>query len=630
MSFCPNCGNKLNPDAQFCGGCGMPIADVSTPSVDAPITPPRVASSVPVPTPGSPSVAVNEGTGSGWSQNPQYAQAHQASAAPRKRLPVGAIVAIVLAVAVILGVGAGVGYTLFVAHPAGQQQKMGYDADKLKEAEEAYQVVIDDYYAALSEYAKSGSSYNQSAFTTKHPYLYEDRLCDAEFLDQSKRKITYAYINLGNDEVPGLVVKAARVNGGTIAVSNSQETELVAAYTLVDGKPTIVGQTYHESGSLSLVDNSYLCMSTVANDESGVMVRSEVYYNFDSQDSTDYQNSSSDGVVYMNGAPIRTSAPHCVHAIGSVRQSVQGGGQTTVVHPDGTTTTEGDSSGATSDLRDELSKKYPDKSGELEWKEPEPSSKDDSQASDELEPITYSVETETITVTQPHDSVSGSTQSTSEWTYEQLVPSRHSDAVDKINAAIKQSVLDTAAVTNSKAEQQANGSTDVELTSQVCISKAIYVTYRSDSVVCFFDSSYITSYGAHGWSERGGIAFSLETGNQVLMSSVVGVDQGSLIDLTCTAEETYLAANPVRSKSAEVVAGTRKILTDNQGKLKKTTPGLEGEECYCLGDEGMFYLTSDYEMGTFVEGTRNICIVGFGDQSVVGTGSMGYGFGRPT
>ena len=216
----------------------------------------------------------------------------------------------------------------------------------------------------------------------------------------------------------------------------------------------------------------------------------------------------------------------------------------------------------------------------------------------------------------------------SEWKYEQLEPSRHSDAVDKINAAIKKSVEDTAAVTRSKKERQASGSSDEDITSQVCVSKQVYVTYQSDSVVCFFDYSNITSYGAHGYSERGGIAFSLETGEQVPMCTVVGVEQSALTDLTCAAEETYLTANPTSVKTSEVVAGTRKTLTDNQGKLKKTTPGLEGEERFCLGEDGMYYLTSDYEVGAYAENTRNICIAGFTDQSIVGTGSLGYGFGR--
>lgn len=114
------------------------------------------------------------------------------------------------------------------------------------------------------------------------------------------------------------------------------------------------------------------------------------------------------------------------------------------------------------------------------------------------------------------------------------------------------------------------------------------------------------------------------------MSPVIGVDQSELIDLTCAAEETYLTANPKTSSTtpSKVLETTRKTLTDNQGKLKKTTPGLEGEERFCLGEDGMYYLTSDYEIGSFAEGTRNICIAGFTDQSVVGTGSVGYGFGR--
>ena len=248
----------------------------------------------------------------------------------------------------------------------------------------------------------------------------------------------------------------------------------------------------------------------------------------------------------------------------------------------------------------------------------------ETQAEEPQEPITYTTETKTMTATMPVDPITNTAWTTDGMTklsYEQLVPSRQSDAVDKINATIEQAIQDTAAVTSAKAEQQASGSADEQVARNVCTDRLIYVTYLTDSVVCFFDLSYVTGYGPHGWAERGGIAFSLETGEQVSMSSVAGVDQSELIDLTCTAEETYLAANPkaYSTISSKVLETTRKTLTDNQGKLKKTTPGLEDEECFCLGEDGMYYLTSDYEMGSYADGTRNICIAAFSDQSLVGT-----------
>ena len=622
MPYCSSCGNKLDPDALFCGACGASVAADPSGVVDVPITPPTPAPT-PAPCP-APTPAPGSAPAPGSMPNPAPAPAPS----PKRRLPLGALIAIVLGIAVVLGVGVGVGFTQFVTRSAGQQQT-GYDADQLQKAEEAYQVVVDDYYAALNEYAKSGSSYNQSAFSAKHPYLYTDRLCDSEFLDQSKRKISYAFVNLGDNEVPGLIVQAAPVDGGTVTVSDSRAKDLVAAYTLVDGKPTIVGQTYHESGSLSLVDDKYLCMTTVANDESGTPVHSSVYFDFAAQDDSGYKASSEDGVVFVNGAPIRTSAPASVHVFGSIRQPTQGGGEATVVHPDGTTTTvDGDSSDADSSLRDECSALRPGKVDDIEWKEPTASSKDGQEAS-EQEPITYSIRTETISVQAPNDPLYLEYETKpSEWKYEQLEPSRHSDAVDKINAAIKKSVEDTAAVTRSKKERQASGSSDKDITTQVCISKDIQVTYQSDSVVCFVDNSYITNYGAHGWPERGGIAFSLETGEQVPMCTVAGVEQSALTDLTCAAEEAYLAANPTSAKASVVVEGTRKILTDDQGKLKKTTPGLEGEERFCLGKDGMYYLTEAYEIGAYAEGTRTICIAGFTDQSVVGTANMERGLGQ--
>ncbi len=257
-------------------------------------------------------------------------------------------------------------------------------------------------------------------------------------------------------------------------------------------------------------------------------------------------------------------------------------------------------------------------------------SQDNAQV--EEEPITYSIKTETVSVTIPGDPMAKSpTQTTDEWTYDQLEPSRQSDAIDKINETIKQSVLDTAFITNDKAEQQANGATDREMFINTCIKRDIFVTHQNDSVVCFYDYSYVTGFGAHGLSERGGIAFSLETGEQVPLSSVIGIAQDSLIDLTCAAEETYIAENPNKQywdNSKQTIEGTRKKLTESQGKLEKTTPGLEGEERFCLNEDGMFYLTANYELGSFAMGTRDICVAAFSDQSIVGTEPEGRAIKR--
>ncbi len=81
--------------------------------------------------------------------------------------------------------------------------------------------------------------------------------------------------------------------------------------------------------------------------------------------------------------------------------------------------------------------------------------------------------------------------------------------------------------------------------------------------------------------------------------------------------------------SSEVTATTCKILADGKGKLTKTTLGLEGEERFRLGKNGMYHLMENYEVGAYFEGVRDICIVGFDDQSVVGTGELGPGFGQP-
>ena len=372
MSFCPICGNEVAPDAQFCEKCGTPVS-TADPSVSMPITqiegaPSAVNYEAPL-TP--PSVA---------SPPSADASAQQAQpAAPRRRkIPIAAIVAIVLGVAVIAGVGIGVGYTQFVAQSAPAQAV----SDDVREA---YQAVVDDYSTAISDYAASGSSYSLPAFSAKHQLIYEDRESDKTYLDQSKCKLVYTYVYLGNQNIPAMLVKATPM--GSDGESGTSDGEIVAAYTLVDGKPKLVVESQPEKNTVTLVDDKYLCMSGSGKSETGEAVNTKLYFDLSPEGTDDCKQDASGSTTYVNGFSISASSPSNIHAIGSVCTPAAGNGNatSTIVHPDGSVTeTQDQASDASSSLETECTKQF-GKASKVEWSEPEKSEGSTNKTTAEIE-----------------------------------------------------------------------------------------------------------------------------------------------------------------------------------------------------------------------------------------------------
>lgn len=372
MSFCPICGNEVAPDAQFCEKCGTPVS-AADPSVSMPITqiegaPSAVSFEAPL-TP--PSVATPPSADA-------PAQPAQPAAPRRRKLPVAAIVAIVLGVAVVAGVGIGVAYTQFAAQSAPVQAV----SDGVKES---YQAVVDDYSTAISDYAASGSSYSLPAFSAKHQLIYEDRESDKTYLDQSKCKLVYTYVYLGNQNIPAMLVKATPV--GTDAESGASDGEIVAAYTLVDGKPKLVVESQPEKSTVTLVDDKYLCMSSSGKTEAGEAVNTKLYFDLSPEGTDDCKQDDGSGTTYVNGFSISASSPSNIHAIGSVCTPAGGNGDatSTIVHPDGSVTeTQDQASDASSSLEAECTKQF-GKASKIEWSEPEASENSTNKTAAEIE-----------------------------------------------------------------------------------------------------------------------------------------------------------------------------------------------------------------------------------------------------
>ncbi len=339
-NFCPQCGEKLMPDARFCSGCGTPL--------DA--------------------FEVDLGAGAGG-EGPQRATSSFAAAVEstrsrsRRKMPLVVLVALALALTSAVAFAAYQVYTQVIA-PAMQEQQAsapgqvseeGKAAEARAEAEAAYQAVIDDYKAAISEYAQAGSSYDQSAFTAKHPYVYGDRLIDESTLDASKCELSYSFTNFREDETPVLLVRAIRRTSSL----KSGYSDIAAAYVLVNGEPTVVAESGHDAASLILVNDKILHRVSLGTDQSGTGTQNELYFDISSQDGNVSQEAASIGTnlsyITTNGVMILTKEPSYIHVIGSLAYPrTTDSKTTTVTHPDGSvTTSEGDSSGAIESLEEE-------------------------------------------------------------------------------------------------------------------------------------------------------------------------------------------------------------------------------------------------------------------------------------
>ena len=271
----------------------------------------------------------------------------------RRRVPLVVLVALALALTASVAFAAYQVYTQVIA-PAMQAQQVTApaqteetgeskqngeaegqtDAEMIEKAEAAYQVVIDDYKSALADYAQQGSSYDQKQFTASHPYLYTDRLCDSTVFDSSKgTELYYAFAAYAGNDTPIMLVKTA-----TEDTVNNPGSSLVAIYTLVDGKPSLMGEIGHEHKIISITGNGCLSLFQMSSDKEGNMIQFTLYFEIGAQGSATYEKARGEGSYYINGAAVSLpNEPSCIKPLGSISTPMAASGSVTVTHPDGTT-----------------------------------------------------------------------------------------------------------------------------------------------------------------------------------------------------------------------------------------------------------------------------------------------------
>lgn len=248
-----------------------------------------------------------------------------------------------------------------------------------------------------------------------------------------------------------------------------------------------------------------------------------------------------------------------------------------------------------------------------------PSQQTQEQQQPAAEEPTYTVNTVTEEVSVPSDPYSSPGQRSSDaWEYDQIASSVHSDAIDNINRRIQENMMNEAEATSSS-PNTIDALENNDSNYPVTLTKSIKISYMDDSIVCFLDSGYQTAWGAHGWGFRQSQTYDLKTGELIDPWTVFGMGKEEAIQVTEQAVRTYLESNPsdiyTTSEVIESIEG--RINNDDEWNITSST---QTSSPLVITDEGLVYLTANYELGSYAFGVRDIVVAGFdGDNSRVGS-----------
>lgn len=239
---------------------------------------------------------------------------------------------------------------------------------------------------------------------------------------------------------------------------------------------------------------------------------------------------------------------------------------------------------------------------------------------------TYTVNTVTTDVSVPSNPFYSSDKRASDtWSYPQIVSSTPSSAIDNINRRIQETMENTAAKTNAYPdtwdEIQNKMESDPDEYGACTLTRGMDITYMDDTYVCIRDAGYATGWGAHGFHFSQSQTYNLQTGELVDPWTVFGMSKGEAISATEQAVKTYLTANPSDNyKTSEVISYIDdRINNYNNGYSVNESASSQTSSPFVITNEGLVYMTSDYELGSYAFGTRNILVKGFSNDSKVGT-----------
>lgn len=230
-----------------------------------------------------------------------------------------------------------------------------------------------------------------------------------------------------------------------------------------------------------------------------------------------------------------------------------------------------------------------------------------SKKDDTAKGASYSAEIKTVPVSMP-DVFSGTAQSIDiYWTYLQFSKDGKTDACKDLNAKLKDSFdADAAATSSWSLDMSGNGNGATEMLQD----RYDTMVSLNGSIACVFQERYYTAGGPHGWNENAAVYYDLSKGTEVDADVVLGIDKDTLASLASGAIDAFVHANPGISDTGDV--------RDHLYEMDR----------YGRDDAGIFFITRDYEMGTFADGSHVIYIKALnGDDGLVGT-SGDYSFGN--
>lgn len=236
------------------------------------------------------------------------------------------------------------------------------------------------------------------------------------------------------------------------------------------------------------------------------------------------------------------------------------------------------------------------------------------------EEITYSVETRSMDVSVPVDPYDApGKREAQKWYYPHIEASTQSDAVDKINAALEESMRSDVEKTNAAPDAAEDMGGAIVF---ICQYRSITLTYIDNDIVCVRDQRYDTGWGPHGSTTVTGCAYSLKTGDPVDPVSAFGLTPEQAKSAVADAVTAYLATDPsdLLSTSAVVKDITNMcLISPATGSGIDVENPLDGCSHFYIASEGLVFATEDHQMGSYAYGRREL-VVAPSDDSLAKVG----------
>ena len=225
------------------------------------------------------------------------------------------------------------------------------------------------------------------------------------------------------------------------------------------------------------------------------------------------------------------------------------------------------------------------------------------------EEITYSVETRSMDVSVPVDPYDApGKREAQKWYYPHIEASTQSDAVDKINAALEESMRTDVEKTNAAPDTAKDMGGAIVF---ICQYRSITLTYIDNDIVCVRDQRYDTGWGPHGSTTVTGCAYSLETGDPIDPVSAFGLTPEQAKSAVADAVTAYLATDPsdILSTNAVVRDITNMcLMSPALGSGVDVENPLDGCSHFYIASEGLVFATEDGQMGSYAYGRRELVV----------------------